>query len=112
MMNIWSLFKHNSIKLLLLKLQTHLQDKSICIEDVDDKDYFSLTLVKPDQPGIRAYIYTYGQARDLYGIHLEYPIFNENDFNNTIQIYEDLSMNQIINTIIEHFDVAAYEMAV
>lgn len=111
-MNIWSIQKHKNIKLLLLKMQKHLDHKNICIEDEDNHDHFSIALVKPDQPDVRAYVYTFGQLRDLYGIHLEYPWFSENQFNDSIQVYENLSQNQIINTLITHFEVADYEMAI
>jgi hypothetical protein len=110
-MNIWSLFKHRSIKLLLFKAQQQLGMKHFCIEEEDDKDFFAIALVKQDQPEVRAYVYTYGQSREMYGIHLEYPWFIENAFNDVIQVYEDLSLNQIVNTLATHFDVARYDMA-
>ena len=111
-MNIWSLFKHRSIKLMLFKAQHQLGLKNICIEDEDNIDFFSIALIKQNQPEVRAYVYTYGQAQEMYGIHLEYPWFIENEFNDVIQVYEDLSLNQIVNTLATHFEVASYEMAV
>ena len=113
-MNIWSMFKHKSIKLLLFKLQNAFGDGVFCLEynEDSDKDYFSIALQKTGQPDVRAYVYTYGQARDLFGIHLEYPWFVENEFNDSIVVYEDLSMRQIVNTLAAHFEVAALEVAV
>ena len=111
-MNIWSMSKHKSIKLLLFKLLSQLGKEDFCIEDEDNKDYFSFSLIKPEQPEIRAYVYTYGQMKDMYGIHLEYPWFIEYEFNDSVQVYEDLSAAQIINTLVTHFDVSSLEMAV
>lgn len=111
-MNIWSLFKHRSIKLMLFKAQQQLSLTNISIEDEDNIDFFSIALIKQNQPEVRAYVYTYGQAQEMYGIHLEYPWFIENEFNDVIQVYEDLTLNQIVNTLATHFEVANYEMAV
>jgi len=111
-MNIWSLFKHRSIKLMLFKAQQQLSLTNISIEDEDNIDFFSIALIKRNQPEVRAYVYTYGQAQEMYGIHLEYPWFIENEFNDVIQVYEDLTLNQIVNTLATHFEVASYEMAV
>lgn len=111
-MNIWSLFKHRSIKLMLLQAQQQLGLKNIRIEDEDSDDFFSIALIKQNQPEVRAYVYTYGQSRAMYGIHLEYPWFIENEFNDTLQVYEELTLNQIVNTLATHFEVASYEMAV
>lgn len=111
-MNIWSLSKHKNIKLLLLKLDKQLGFKNFHLVRDEDDDFFTVMLVKPGQPDIRAYIYTYGQADNFYGIHLEYPWFIENEFNDSILVYENLSMQQVTNSMATHFEVASYEMVV
>jgi len=111
-MNIWSLDKHKSLKLLLLKLDNQLGFKKIRFARDEDDDFLTVMLVKPDQPDVRAYIYTYGQLDNFYGIHLEYPWFIENEFNDSILVYENLSMQQVINSMATHFEVASYEMVV
>jgi len=111
-MNVWSLDKHKSLKLLLLRLDKQIGFKKISFARDEDDDYQTVMLVKPDQPDIRAYIYTHGQAENIYGIHLEYPWFIENEFNDSILVYENLTMQQVINSMVTHFDVASYEMVV
>lgn len=111
-MNVWSLDKHKSLRLLLLKLDKQLGFKKISFARDEDDDYQTVMLVKPDQPDVRAYIYTYGQPDKYYGIHLEFPWFIENEFNDSILVFESLTLKQVINSIATHFDVASYEMVV
>ena len=111
-MNIWALYKDRRIKLLLLKIQKQLGYKEFFIDDEDNRDYLSIGLVKASQTEVRAYIYIHGQSTDLYGVHLEYPWFIENEFNDTILVYEDLTSDEIINTLATHFEVSPYQEAV
>jgi len=112
-MNIWSLDKDRKIKFLLFKAQKQLGKESFHIESEDnnDKDLYSIRLIKADQNDVRAFIYTYGQLNDLYGIHLEYPRFHENEFSEPGQLYEDLTLQQIINTLATHFEVTKLDIA-
>lgn len=111
-MNIWSLSKHKNIKLLLFKVDKCLGKENICIEMLEPDDYMSIGFIKPNQVEIKAYVYTYGQIKDHYGIHLEYPWSVESEYNDTIMVYEDLNLEQIINTLAIHFEVSRFDMAV
>ena len=111
-MNIWSLSKHKTIKLLVFKLQQYMGHSTFVIPEADETDPLSIELVKANQSQVRAYIYTHGQSQDRYGIHLEYPWYVENEFNDAVLVYEDLSMSQVINTLATHFEVSQLEMAV
>ena len=75
-LNIWALPKQRTIKLLLFQLQEKLAQGNFSLADTGGKEYYAISLVKPDEPEVRAYVYTYGQLKDLYGIHLEYPFDN------------------------------------
>lgn len=110
-MNIWSLAKHDNIKLLLISVQMQLGLENFCINDDKEKNYFSIVLIKPDQPEVRSYIYTYDKTDALYGIHLEYPHFSENGFNDTLMIYDELSLRQVIDTLATHFEITDFKMA-
>lgn len=59
-----------------------------------------------------AYIYTCNQAEELYGIHLEYTRLVENGFNENILVFDELSLQQIINTLITHFDITSYRIRI
>jgi hypothetical protein len=110
--NIWALSKHKTIKLLLFQLQEQLAQGNFSVEDTGCKEYYEVSLVKPDQPEVRAYVYIYGQLKDLYGIHLEYPFNSENEYSNSSPFYEDLTLQQVIKILASHFDVQGYEMAI
>ena len=111
-MNIWSLDKHKTIKLLLFKLQKQLGQDGFCITGEEGKDFYAITLAKPDNYDVSAYVYIYGQLKELYGIHLEYPYNSDNEYNNPIPFHEDLSLAQITKIVASHFDVSTYEMAI
>lgn len=111
-MNVWTLYKHKSIKIVMIRLQSQLGLEHFRVQDEDNRDFFSIALINPKQPEIRAYVYTYGQRREQYGLHLEFPLFAENDLSDSFQVYDGLSINQVIDTLATHFDVASYEVAV
>lgn len=111
-MNIWSLLKHKNIKLLLFNLEFSLGRNSFYIDPMVDKDFNSAMLFKSDQDEVRAYIYLHGQSKDSYGIHLEYPIYMENNLSGSIRLYDNLSRQQIVDILAAHFNAASHEVAV
>ncbi len=110
--NIWALHKHKTIKLLLFQLQSQLMQGNFLLEESGGNEYNAISLVKPDQDEVRAYVYTYGQVKDLYGVVLEYPFNSENEYSNSSPFYEDLTLKQVISILTSHFDVPSYEMAI
>lgn len=110
--NIWALLKHKTIKLLLFQLQEQLAQGNFLLEDTGGNEYYAISMVKANQEEVRAYVYIYGQLKDLYGIHLEYPFNSENEYSNSSPFYEDLSLKQVIKILASHFDVPIYEMAI
>jgi hypothetical protein len=125
-MNIWSLNKHNNIKVLLIKMQLQIGIESFCIAETETetgitdnreggeqaRDHLSVVLVHPDQPEVRAYIRTYEASDDLYDIHLEYPRFIENKQINDMLVFNELNAQQILNTLVTHFNVTRLGMAI
>jgi len=104
-MNAWSINKHNKIKLLLLTLQTEFGQDGYCIDDEFDNGFSAITLVKPGQADLRAYVHIHGQSIDHYGIHLEYPRLAEQNNNDSTLIYEELSLDSVIQSLVSHFDI-------
>lgn len=78
-----------------------------CIDAEVDNDFYAIALEKSGSSELRAYIYIYGQSGDNYGIHLEYPRFIEQSYSDSMLIYEELSIQTVINTIATHFELAA-----
>lgn len=107
-MNVWSINKHSEIKLLLITLQTEIGLEKFCIDDEVESGFSAVTLVKPGQADVRAYIYVFGQPIGKYGIHLEYPrLVEQNNYDSTL-IYEELSLNLVIESLVAHFEIDAY----
>ena len=41
----------------------------------------------------------HGQEEDHYGVHIEFPDINENNYGDTLEIYENMSLEQVVNLI-------------
>jgi hypothetical protein len=103
--NIWSMDKDISIKHLLLMLVEYFGDDAFAIDSERQNHPQSICLFKPDCREIQAYLYTYGQSEEHYGVHLEFPaIANNQRFDNT-EIYEDTSLDNLIAILAVHFDI-------
>ena len=104
-MNIWSLQKDESIKLLLLLLHERLGPDNFTIQDSQQLDSRAIRLSKPHDHSISAYLFTYGQEDGKYGVHLELPDHAEMEISNTMEIYEDLTFERLAEMLSVHFDV-------
>ena len=103
--NIWALDKDISIKHLMLMLMEYFGDDAFDI-NTDRQDHpQSICLYKPDSREVQAYLYTYGQDEEHYGVHLEFPaIANNQRFDNT-EIYENTSLDNLVEILAVHFDI-------
>lgn len=103
MTNIWALEKDQNIRHLLLLLNEQLGNGSFRIERRIATDYCAVYIHQPDEPELRAYLYTTGQAPDHYGVHLEYPLLSE--ANPVFDVYENLSLPVLVEMLAVHFGV-------
>lgn len=103
-MNIWALEKDQSIKHLLLRLQSHLGAMQFVIEDQKGIHSRSVFLQHIYYTGLRAYIYTLAQQPNRYGIHLEYPDLATEG--NIIGVYENITLKSLVDMLAVHFDIA------
>jgi hypothetical protein len=104
-MNIWSLKKDVSIKHLLLMLTEHFQQNSYEILDNPMDDQRAVRLENPMVPGIQLYVFTYGQLEGCYGVHIEFPNLHETNFADTLEIHENVSLDNIIKLIITTLEI-------
>lgn len=56
-----------------------------------------------------AYIYTYGQAEQHYGLHLEYPYNTESNISELEDMYEDLGYNALLEILKVHFQWCSHK---
>ena len=103
--NIWSIEKDNSIKLLLLLLADALSANNFHISKNEQLDSRSVRIFKKNDYLISAYIYTYGQVESRYGLHLEYPFHDEMDISNSMDIHEEISFETLVELLLVHFDL-------
>lgn len=100
-MNIWALEKDISIKHLLLMLEQEFGKKSMILMDVDALHPKSIRLGAPDTHAT-AYIYTYGQAENRYGLHLEYPYNEEANISELEEMYDDVDFDNLLEMLKVH----------
>lgn len=101
-MNIWALDKDPSIKHVLLLLADCLGPQGFCIRDEPTLDPMSIWIYKPDETEMSAYLYTYGQEQERYGVHLEYPPLPETATSKSIEMQEDLGFEQLLAVLQVH----------
>lgn len=101
--NIWSLDKHQGIKHLLLLLSEQLGQNAFCVEERIRTDPAAVYIHQPDEPSVRAYLYTLGQASGRYGVHLEYPLSSET--NPIYDAFENLPIAALVDVLAVHLGV-------
>lgn len=101
-MNIWALDKDLRIKHLLLLLSEQLGSQCFEISEAATLDPMAIRICKPDEKDMSAYLYTYGQDDERYGVHLEYPLLLETATSKTIEMQEDLNFEQLVAVLQVH----------
>lgn len=101
-MNVWALDKDNSIKHLLLMLSHEIGNHAYYLIDTETLHHQSVRIGSSSSEG-SAYIYTYAQETEHYGLHLEYPNNNQLSLSNQEDIYEDLDYKSLLEMLKVHF---------
>lgn len=101
-MNIWALDKDIRIKHLLLLLSERLGAQCFSISTEAGLDAMAIRIFKSDEPDLSAYLYTYGQDNERYGVHLEYPLLAETSLSKSIEMQEGLDFEQLVDLLQMH----------
>jgi hypothetical protein len=96
-MNVWAIDKDIPLKLLLLEL-VHCYGENTLALNNQVQHFQAIELYTVSEPGISAYIYTFGQNAGRYGIDLKYPI----PTHNIVGENENLSLDQIEEILATH----------
>ena len=96
-MNVWAIQKDMPLKLLLLELVHRYGENTLGL-NTQEQHYKAIDLCTLNEPGMSAYIYTFGQNVGCYGIDLKYPI----SAHNIVGENENLTLDQIIEIISIH----------
>lgn len=103
-MNIWSIDKDSSIKLLLLRLDEIIDLEQFCISISTELNAKAVRFCDAQIEGLSAYIYSYGQVQDHYGIHLELPVHADASSIYT-DVYENISFERLVDVVKTHFNL-------
>jgi hypothetical protein len=101
-----TLNKYRSLERLLGVL-ANWKNASACLEVSDrwQADEQALGLAKPSEPGLAAFVFTYGQDAGRYGVHLEYPDQVQALQSGVPLSYENLELGRLIEVLALHFDI-------
>ena len=97
MLNVWAIDKEPSLKVLLIEL-VHRYGENAILLDESVSHFQAIEIFPQDNPKLRAYIYTFGQRAERYGIDLKYPIAT----NNIIGENEEQSLAQVLSILEAH----------
>jgi hypothetical protein len=100
-MNPWAVEKERGIKRLLVQLQGRLGSGAFELSSRRADVAEAVTLCSPAEPGLAAFIFTYGQAEGRYGVHLAYPFPDPM----APESMEDLSAARLVDLLAMHFEV-------
>jgi hypothetical protein len=106
--NIWAIKRDVKIRYLLLQLTGTLGHNAFQISSSADGHYESIELSSNVDGNVRAYVYTFGQPTDRYGIILDYPVLDDNYVSPTEMSRENLDFTALVNLLAAHFDVTNY----
>jgi len=98
------MIKYRSLEVLLQQLTSPLDAGQVAIAGAWRNDEQALGLVKPDAPGLAAYVFTHGQSPGRYGVHLDYPA-TEALPGTVFLANEDLGLNALFDLLVTHFDL-------
>lgn len=101
--NLWGLKKDISIKHLLLLLQQDMGKDGFTLLSADKLDNHSIRL-GATHSSATAYLYTYGQRAERYGLDLEYPVNTENNITTQEMSYEDLRYDWLLEILKQHLE--------
>jgi hypothetical protein len=96
-MNVWAINKDIPLKLLLLEMVHRYGENSLALNN-QVQHFQAIDLCTVSDPNISAYIYTFGQNTECYGIDLKYPI----SAHNIVGEHENLSLDQVIEALSTH----------
>ncbi|MCX7084413.1 MAG: hypothetical protein NTY69_02640 [Methylococcales bacterium] len=96
-MNIWALKKDIPLRALLLELQQRYSEINWELNS-QEQNAQAIELFLPEAPTLSAYVYTFGQNPNSYGIDLRYPI----PAHNSVGENENLNLDRAIEIIAIH----------
>ena len=102
-MNVWALNKNNAIRRLLHVLLDRFGPHVFALSKRWENDENAVGLCQPGEEYVLAYLFTYGQEKGRYGLHLEYP--DVNGLGAATEMIENIELDQLIELVQAHFNI-------
>jgi hypothetical protein len=96
-LNVWAMQKDMSLKVLLIEWQHRYGAESLRL-NLCEQNFQAVEIIALEHPKLSAYIYTFAQLPQHYGIDLKYPIA----MHNIIGENENQNLEQIIAILQSH----------
>ena len=103
LMNVWSLNKDNAIRRILHILVDRCGPDAFSLSVRWENEKSAVGIFQPGEESIFAYIFTYGQEKGRYGLHLEYP--GVDNLGTSTQMIENIELNNLIELLEMHFNI-------
>lgn len=104
-MNIWALHKDVYLKHMLLVLTERFGADAFALTPQWQDDFQALGICRPDHPDLSAHVFTYGQAADKFGVHLEFPEQPDSGPTGVAKEKEDISLNYLVDILAVHLEL-------
>jgi hypothetical protein len=108
--NIWTLNKDPAIKAILLMLQHKTSPDAFVLIDPDSLNEKAVRIASSaTQRELSAYIYSYAQRENHYGLDLEFPYLIETRADDQTIRLNELSMEEVLEKVTEHLEIKIHE---
>ncbi|MCU7958658.1 MAG: hypothetical protein KZQ58_01400 [gamma proteobacterium symbiont of Bathyaustriella thionipta] len=101
-MNPWKLNKVAPLRAALIALQSMGSLDELVIDQLDQNNTQALWLSHRQYPALNAYLFTYGQLQDRYGLQLGYPN-NDAALQAAYGVLENLTLERLAEHLQMHF---------
>lgn len=105
-MNIWALDKDIDIKHLLLMLEEQFEDGGYTIVNNPGDGQQAVRLMSPTAGDVQLYVFTYGQQKDHYGVHIEYPDLQETNYRDTVETHDNISFDALVSLMVTNLELS------
>jgi hypothetical protein len=103
-MNIWALPKATELRLVLLTLKESVGIGRLILDCAENSNRQALLLCDAQIEGLSAYLFTFGQSMERYGLQLNYPSLSAGSFP-PYEPMEELTLKQVIDQLCMHFEL-------
>ncbi|WP_020157414.1 MULTISPECIES: hypothetical protein [Methylobacter] len=104
--NIWSLNKDPAIKAILIMLQHEVGPNGFMLLDESLLNEKAVRIIyPPTRRELSAYVYSYAQRENHYGLDLEFPYLIETRADDQSIRLNDLTAEEVLKKMIDHLGI-------